>query len=136
MPKNFQPDSVNILQSIERSQSPLLKAPCQILFQVITNLLETDYYRCKVGALKVLKGVAASPVIRRQVANMGGIELVTNVLTLEETHLNLLCTETLASLAKLKRARCLIRRHGGLPKLISLLDVDLASVSYQLRSRH
>ena len=38
--------------------------------------------------------------------------------------LQLLATETLANLAKFKRARRVVRKHGGIPKLVDLLDVD------------
>ena len=37
--------------------------------------------------------------------------------------LQLLCTETIANLAKFRKARRLVRRHGGLPRLIDLLDI-------------
>ena len=38
--------------------------------------------------------------------------------------LQLLATETIANLAKFKRARRVVRKHGGIPKLVDLLDVD------------
>ena len=37
--------------------------------------------------------------------------------------LQLLCTETIANLAKFRKARRLVRRHGGVPRLIDLLDI-------------
>ena len=44
---------------------------------------------------------------------------------LSETNpiLQLLCTETIANLAKFRKARRLVRRHGGVPRLIDLLDI-------------
>ena len=46
--------------------------------------------------------------------------------------LQLLCTETIANLAKFRKARRLVRRHGGVPRLIDLLDIgDHSRVSLQ-----
>ena len=36
--------------------------------------------------------------------------------------LQLLATETIANLAKFKRARRVVRKHGGIPKLVDLLE--------------
>ena len=35
-----------------------------------------------------------------------------------------MATETLANLAKYKKARRLVRKYGGISKLVALLDVD------------
>ena len=40
-----------------------------------------------------------------------------------------MATESLANLAKFKRARRVVRKHGGIPKLVDLLDVDTRKVS-------
>ena len=53
----------------------------------------------------------------------GGIELAIRVLCETNQMLQLLCTETIANLAKFRKARRLVRRHGGVPRLIDLLDI-------------
>ena len=35
-----------------------------------------------------------------------------------------MATESLANLAKFKRARRVVRKQGGIPKMVDLLDVD------------
>ena len=55
--------------------------------------------------------------------SQGGIELCIAVLAETNQMLQLLCTETIANLAKFRKARRLVRRHGGLPRLIDLLDI-------------
>ncbi len=34
----------------------------------------------------------------------------------------------MANLAKFRKARTIVRRNGGIPKLIDLLDIDLSKV--------
>jgi hypothetical protein len=59
---------------------------------------------------------------------MGGIELLIKILSDPDPDLELLAAETMANLAKFRNARTVVRKHGGIPKLIDLLDVDLSKV--------
>ena len=54
----------------------------------------------------------------------GGIELAVRVLSETDLRLQLLCSATIANLAKLPKVRRLVRRHGGIPRLVGLLDVE------------
>ena len=96
--------------------------------EVLANLLETDDYKCKLGSLRVLRLITVHPNIRRSVTLMGGIELMIGILAEPNLDLQLLATESLANLAKFKRARRVVRKHGGIPKLVDLLDVDTQKV--------
>ena len=97
--------------------------------EVLANLLETDDYKCKLGSLRVLRLITVHPNIRRSVTLMGGIELMIGILAdTSSLDLQLLATESLANLAKFKRARRVVRKHGGIPKLVDLLDVDTQKV--------
>ena len=49
------------------------------------------------------------------------------ILSDSSQELQLLAAEALANLAKFKRARRIVRKHGGIPKLVDLLDVDTSS---------
>ena len=51
------------------------------------------------------------------------------ILSDNNQQLQLLASETIYNLAKFRRARRSVRKHGGIPKLVDLLDVDLDSVS-------
>ena len=44
--------------------------------------------------------------------------------------LQLIATETLANLTQFRKARNTFRRHGGIPRLVDLLDVDTSKVGF------
>ena len=47
---------------------------------MLTNLLETDEKKCKMGALKILRKITIHSGVRQQITVMGGIELTINLL--------------------------------------------------------
>ena len=56
------------------------------------------------------------------------------ILSDNNQQLQLLASETIYNLAKFRRARRSVRKHGGIPKLVDLLDVDIDRVtSFPLR---
>ena len=63
---------------------------------------------------------------------MGGIELLIKILSEPDSDLKLLAAETMANLAKFRKARTIVRKNGGIPKLIDLLDIDLSKVFHLL----
>ena len=97
--------------------------------EVLTNLLETDETKCKIGSLMVLSKIAIHSGVRKSITNMGGVELTIETMEHPNQRLQLLATETIANLAKYKKARSLVRGYGGIQKLIMLLDVDAEIVS-------
>ena len=72
--------------------------------------------------------ITAHPAIRKKVTQMGGIELLIKILSDPDSDLQLLAAETMANLAKFRKARTIVRKNGGIPKLIDLLDIDLSKV--------
>ena len=44
--------------------------------------------------------------------------------------LQLIATETLANLTQFRKARNTFRRHGAIPRLVDLLDVDTSKVGF------
>lgn len=97
--------------------------------QVLANLLETEDSKCKFGALRILCQITVHPAIRKKTTLMGGIELLIKILSDPDPDLQLLATETMANLARFRKARLIVRKNGGIPKLVDLLDVDLTKVS-------
>ena len=96
--------------------------------EVLTNLLDTDDYKCRKGSLRILREITCHPEIRRQITLMGGIEPTITILSEPLLDLQLSATETLANLTQFRKARNIFRRHGGIPRLVDLLDVDTAQV--------
>ena len=82
------------------------------------------------GSLKILREITIHPEIRRQITLMGGIEPTIGILSDPNLNLRLITTETLANLTKFRKARNTFRRHGGIPRLVDLLDVDTSKVNF------
>ncbi len=101
--------------------------------EILTNLLDTEDCKCQLGSLKILKEITAHPEIRRQITLMGGIEPTIAILSDPYKELQLTATETLANLTQFRKARNSFRRHGGIPRLVDLLDVNTSLVSLQCK---
>jgi len=97
--------------------------------EVLANLLETEDGRCRTGALRILSSITSHPLIRKRTTQMGGIELLIRILSDKNKEMQLMAAETMANLAKFRAARTIVRRNGGIPRLVDLLDVDLSKVS-------
>ncbi|CAB4053895.1 Armadillo repeat-containing protein gudu,Armadillo repeat-containing protein 4 [Lepeophtheirus salmonis] len=113
----------------------LKKEYCQIAImdagglEVLANLLETDNIKCKIGSLKILKDITIHPSIRKSITLMGGIELMITTLSDPNKELQFLSSETLANLAKFRKARKIVRKNNGIPKLIDLLEFDMSNIN-------
>jgi len=90
--------------------------------EVLINLLDTEENKCKIGALKILKGITKNIQIRRAVADLGGLQTMVTILQTKNKDLKCLTAETIANVAKFKRARRTVRQHGGIKKLVDLLN--------------
>ncbi|XP_059951498.1 outer dynein arm-docking complex subunit 2 [Mesoplodon densirostris] len=106
----------------------LAQETCQLAIRdfgglnVLINLLETDEVKCKIGSLKILKEISHNPQIRRNIVDLGGLPVMVNILDSPHKSLKCLAAETIANVAKFKRAWQAVRCHGGITKLVALLD--------------
>ncbi|XP_019509931.1 PREDICTED: armadillo repeat-containing protein 4 [Hipposideros armiger] len=85
--------------------------------EVLINLLDTDEVKCKIGSLKILKEISHNPQIRRNIVDLGGLPVMVNILDSPHKILKCLAAETIANVAKFRRARQAVRHHGGITKL-------------------
>ena len=69
-----------------------------------------------------MKGITKNIQIRRAVADLGGLQTMVTILQTKNKDLKCLTAETIANVAKFKRARRTVRQHGGIKKLVSELD--------------
>ena len=99
--------------------------------EVLTNLLDTDDHKCRIGSLKILREITINAEIRKQITLMGGVEPTIAILSEPYPDQQLIATETLANLTQFRRARNIFRRHGGIPILVDLLDVDIKKVTFE-----
>ncbi|XP_004861895.1 armadillo repeat-containing protein 4 isoform X2 [Heterocephalus glaber] len=96
--------------------------------EVLINLLDTDEVKCKIGSLKILKEISRNPQIRRNIVDLGSLPIMVNILSSPYKTLKCLAAETIANVAQFKRARRLVRQHGGITRLVALLDCAQNSV--------
>jgi hypothetical protein len=90
--------------------------------QVLVNLLDTEDPKCKIGSLQILKEITQNVQIRRLLADMDVIKpLVDLIKDSNDDLLRCLAAETIAHCAKHSANRNLVRKYGGIKKLVRLL---------------
>merc|ERR1711990_254103 len=95
--------------------------------EVLINLLDTDEIKCKIGSLKILKEISMNSSIRRSIADLGGLQTMVSILgasSVTNQQLRCLSAETIANVARFRRARRTVRQYGGIEKLVYLLDTS------------
>uniref|UniRef100_A0A669AXU2 Outer dynein arm docking complex subunit 2 n=1 Tax=Oreochromis niloticus TaxID=8128 RepID=A0A669AXU2_ORENI len=115
----------------------LMQESCQMAIQdtgalkVLLNLLDTDEHKCEIGSLKILRTISHNSQIRRVIVDMRGVQSIVKILDSPVKELKALAAETIANVAKFRRARRNVRLYGGINKLVSLLDClpNLASLT-------
>ncbi|NXX80639.1 ARMC4 protein, partial [Urocolius indicus] len=90
--------------------------------EVLINLLDTDETKCQIGSLKILKEISQNTRIRRMIADLEGLQIMVKILDYADKDLKCLAAETIANIAKFKRARRTVRQHGGIKRLVGLLE--------------
>ncbi|XP_027861641.1 armadillo repeat-containing protein 4 isoform X1 [Xiphophorus couchianus] len=90
--------------------------------ELLLNLLDTTDIRSKIGSLKILAKISQNVIIRQTIVNMRGLQRMVNNLDLPVKELQALASETIAHVAKFRRARRTVRIHGGIRKLVKMLD--------------
>lgn len=91
----------------------------------MVNLLESTDAKCQLGALQILARISSSIHIQKSIVDLDGIPLLVNILCEPAIDLKITGARSIANVAKIRIARKLVRRCGGIPKLIDLLDVKL-----------
>lgn len=90
---------------------------------VIVNLLDTDDFKCRIGALKILKEISQNVQIRSALAELDAMRPLVSLLKESDEVLKCLAAETIAHCAKNSRNRRSVRRYGGIRNLVKLLKV-------------
>ena len=66
-----------------------------------------------------MKYISKNAQIRRAIADLGGLQTMVKILRDPNKELKALAAETIANVAKFRRARRTVRQHGGIKKLVS-----------------
>nr|XP_009476376.1 PREDICTED: armadillo repeat-containing protein 4 [Pelecanus crispus] len=98
--------------------------------EVLINLLDTEEIKCQIGSLKILKEISQNTLIRHAIAYLGGLQIMVKILDSPDKVLKCLAAETIANVARFKEARRTVRQHGGIKRLVGLLEcVSVGSIS-------
>lgn len=123
--------------------------------EVLINLLETEEMKCKVstllsavdffcagltkssvnfqlGALYVLREITVSYDVRKSFTDLGGVPLLIEILSDQARDLKILAAETLANVARIRKARVIVRKCGGIPKIVSFSSVCRRRTDYTI----
>lgn len=70
------------------------------------------------GALYILKELTTTYDVRKTFTDLGGVPLLLDILSDQARDLQTLASETLANVARIRKARMIVRKSGGLPKIV------------------
>ena len=74
----------------------------------------------QIGSLKILRKISHNVQIRRAIVDMGGLQSIVRNLDSPVKDLKALAAETVANVARFRRARRTVRQYGGIKKLVSV----------------
>lgn len=80
----------------------------------------------QIGSLQILKEISRNVQIRRAIADLGGLQTMVKILLEHNKDLKCLAAETIANVAKFRRARRTVRHYGGIEKLVITLSTVVA----------
>ena len=85
---------------------------------MLINLLETNDIKCKIGTLRILRDISENAQTRMAIVDLKGLPQLVDILTSSNRELKCLAAETIANIAKFRRARRIVRLNGGLRYLV------------------
>lgn len=92
---------------------------------MLVNLLESNDTKCRLGALHILSDIAVNTDVRKAIVDLDGIPLLINILSEPSLELKIMAAETISYVGRVRIARKLVRKCGGIPKIIDLLDIKM-----------
>lgn len=102
---------------------------------VLVNILRTDHVNCQIGALKILQQLTLnSKYNRRTVIKQGGVQILIDLITFATREVQGLAAANLANMAKSSLGRNIMKRYGGIQRLVSLLNYDNGKNNYRRQS--
>ncbi|XP_068751900.1 outer dynein arm-docking complex subunit 2-like isoform X5 [Montipora capricornis] len=102
---------------------------------VLVNILRTDHVNCQIGALKILQQLTLnSKYNRRTVIKQGGVQILIDLITFASREVQGLAAANLANMAKSSLGRNIMKRYGGIQRLVSLLNYDNGKNNYRRQS--
>ena len=92
---------------------------------LLINLLETHDIKCKIGTLRILRDISTNSQTRSAIVDLKGLPQLVSILSSTNRELKCLAAQTIANTAKFRRARRIVRNHGGLQYLVSFYKYSI-----------
>ncbi|KAK7863417.1 hypothetical protein R5R35_006496 [Gryllus longicercus] len=104
--------------------------------EIMTNILEVREPRCNLAALRVLRKLTCNNKMRMLETNLGIVTLLINLLSSSDLNILILASNTLSELCKIQKPARFLRKEGGIPLLLELMNADesLLNTSTELLS--
>lgn len=67
-----------------------------------------------------MRKISHNVQIRRAIVDIGGLQSIVRIVDSPVTHLKALAAETIANVAKFRRARRTVRMYGGIRRLVGI----------------
>ncbi|XP_012145678.1 armadillo repeat-containing protein gudu isoform X1 [Megachile rotundata] len=91
--------------------------------EILVNLLETKDLKCQNGSLTALLQIATCTEMRRYLIDLGIVTPLIDMLRHPARDIQVLATETMAIIARIRKARKQIRVRGGIPLILDVMDI-------------
>ncbi|KAG6798342.1 armadillo repeat-containing protein gudu [Apis mellifera caucasica] len=91
--------------------------------EILVNLLETKDLKCQNGSLSVLLQIIASIDMRRHLIDLGIVTPLIQMLKYPARDIQVLAAETMAIVARIRKARKQIRIRNGIPLILDVMDI-------------
>lgn len=91
---------------------------------ILLNILKTDYWRCVVGSLKILRVITNTKRINTEICRLGGIQQLIDCLRQDSKEIQSLAAETLSHVVTFRLAYRAIRRCRGIKHLVNMIQPE------------
>lgn len=81
-----------------------------------------DARHFQLGTLAVLQVISLNIDCRRAITDLGGVQQLVDILDDPARDLQILAAGTIANVCKIRKARKIVRKSGGIPKLVRCRD--------------
>jgi len=78
----------------------------------------------------VVTEITSSYDVRKSLTDLGGVPLLIEILSDQARELQILAAQTIANVARIRKARMIVRKCGGIPKIVSRLLTYVAFYLY------
>lgn len=96
--------------------------------EVLVNLLDSNYLRCRLGALHILNAITANLDVRRYVIDLNAIKLLARLLNEPASDIKSLAALVLSNLAMVRLARKISRVEGTIQPLVAMMDCNQSAL--------